>query len=536
MLPGKTRKPEDVLWMVWRRKWTFFLPFGFIFAATVLVTTLLPDRYRSETVILVVPQRVPESYVRSTVTMNLADRLRSIQQQIQSRTRLETIIRDFDLYPLERATMPMEDVVAMMRRDVQVEIVKGDTFRVSYTSGDPKKAMQVADRLASEYTSESMQDRAALASATTSFLQSQLDEARRRLLEQESKIAAFKQLHAGTLPSERDPNLAVMHNLELQIQSVIDATNRDRDRRLLLERSLADAEADFRAGRFTGASAAPGDASGAPPGSLSAADELDNARASLKQLELRLKPEHPDVLYTKRLIKELEAKAAAEAGQPAAASPRTVRGRAADEAAAQRRIKEIRDSMASLDITLASRQTEEKRLRDEILGYQSRISSTPSVEAELTALTRDYETVRKGYESLLTKQEESKVAGALEQRQIGEVFRVIDRARLPESPVSPKRFRLNLAGALAGLLVGFSLVAFLDYRDNGLRSEDDVLSVLSLPVLASIPWIETAQDRRRRQRQVKLGIASAAAVIMLLVGAGAAAWRAGLLNRPLRFW
>jgi polysaccharide chain length determinant protein (PEP-CTERM system associated) len=535
VLPGKTRKPEDVLWMVWRRKWTFLLPFGLIFAATVVVTTLLPDRYRSETVILVVPQRVPESYVRSTVTMNLADRLRSIQQQIQSRTRLEMIIRDFDLYPLERATMAMEDVVAMMRRDVQVEIVKGDTFRVSYTSGDPKKAMQVADRLASEYTSESMQDRAALATATTSFLQSQLDEARRRLAEQESRIAAFKQLHAGTLPSERDPNLAVMHNLELQIQSVVDAANRDRDRRLLLERSLADAEADFRAGRFTAAGTA-GDAGAASPGPLTTADELENARASLKQLELRLKPEHPDVVYTKRLIQELETKAAAEAAQPAAASSRPVRGRAADEAAAQRRIKEIRDSIASLDVTLASRQAEEKRLRDEILGYQSRISATPSVEAELTALTRDYETVRKGYEDLLAKQEESKVAGALEQRQIGEVFRVIDRARLPESPVSPKRFRMNLAGALAGLLVGFSLVAFLDYRDNGLRSEDDVLSVLSLPVLASIPWIETAQDRRRRQRQLKLGIASAAAVIMLLVGAGAAAWRAGLLNRPLRFW
>jgi len=197
VLPGKTRKPEDVLWMIWRRKWAFFLPFGLVFAATVLFTALLPNRYRSETVILVVPQRVPETYVRSTVSMNLADRLRSIQQQIQSRTRLEPIIRDFDLYPVERTTMPMEEVVEMMRRDVEVDIVKGDTFMVSYTSGDPKKAMQVADRLASEFTSESMQDRAGIAEATTEFLQSQLDEARRRLADQESRLAAFKQRYAG---------------------------------------------------------------------------------------------------------------------------------------------------------------------------------------------------------------------------------------------------------------------------------------------------------------------------------------------------
>ncbi len=76
---------------------------------------MLPNRFRSETVILIVPQRVPESYVRSTVTARIEDRLRSIQQQILSRTRLELIIRDFNLYPSERQRLPMEDVVERMR-------------------------------------------------------------------------------------------------------------------------------------------------------------------------------------------------------------------------------------------------------------------------------------------------------------------------------------------------------------------------------------------------------------------------------------
>jgi protein tyrosine kinase modulator len=521
--------------MVWRRKWAFFVPFGLIFATTVLVAALMPNRYRSETVILVVPQRVPESYVRSTVTMNLADRLQSIQQQIQSRTRLEPIIRDFDLYPLERTTMSMEEVVALMRSDVEVEIVKGDTFKVSYTSGDPRKAMQVADRLASEFTSESMQDRAGIAEATTEFLQSQLDEARRRLADQESRLAEFKRQHAGRLPSERDPNLAAMRNLELQVQAVVDAVNRDRDRRLLLERSLADAEADFRAGRFSGLITNVDPAPDSPSAG-SAAEQLESARATLKALEVRLKPEHPDIVYQKRLVKELEAKAAAEAAQPGGGSTQSVRTRALEEAAAQRRIKEIRDSIDAIDVSLASRQNEEKRLRGEIAGYQSQIAATPSVEADLTALTRDYETVHRTYQDLLAKQEESKVAAALEQRRIGEVFRVIDRARLPESPVSPKRFRLDFMGAVLGMLVGFGLVAFLDYRDNGLRSEEDVVSVLDLPVLASIPRIETEVDRRRTARNRRIGIASAAAAVVVLAAVGAVAWKTGLLHRPLTFW
>ena len=97
----------------------------------------LPNVYRSETLILVVPQRVPESYVRSTVTARIEDRLQAISQQILSRTRLEQIVTDFNLYPKERADQElMEDIVERMRtRDIGIDIVKGDAFRVSYQAG-----------------------------------------------------------------------------------------------------------------------------------------------------------------------------------------------------------------------------------------------------------------------------------------------------------------------------------------------------------------------------------------------------------------
>ena len=72
-------------------------------ASAALWVRQLPNTYRSETLILVVPQRVPESYVRSTVTARIEDRLQTISQQIMSRTRLEQIVQDFNLYPQERA-------------------------------------------------------------------------------------------------------------------------------------------------------------------------------------------------------------------------------------------------------------------------------------------------------------------------------------------------------------------------------------------------------------------------------------------------
>src|SRR5258706_11322300 len=149
MIPGKQYTPELLMQIAGRYKWRIILPFVLIAATASVVTHYWPNEYRSDTLILVVPQRVPENYVRSTVTTRIEDRLQSISQQILSRTRLERIILDFNLYVEQRRTGIMEDIVEQMRRDIKIDVVKGDAFRVSYTGDNPRTVMKVTDRLAS---------------------------------------------------------------------------------------------------------------------------------------------------------------------------------------------------------------------------------------------------------------------------------------------------------------------------------------------------------------------------------------------------
>ena len=89
MLPGKVYRPEDVVRILRKRIWFLLVPFAVVAATTAVIARKLPDMYRSDTLILVVPQRVPENYVKSTVTTRIEDRLQSISQEILSRTRLE---------------------------------------------------------------------------------------------------------------------------------------------------------------------------------------------------------------------------------------------------------------------------------------------------------------------------------------------------------------------------------------------------------------------------------------------------------------
>ena len=191
---------------------------------------------------MVIPQRIPDSYVRSTVTASVQDRLVAITDQILSRTRLERIITEFDLYPQERRVSPMEDVVETMReRDVELQPPgREQSFRVSFTSADPTTAQKVTARLASMFIDENLREREKLAENTSVFLESQLEDAKERLLEHEKRLEEYRLRNSGELPSQMAANLQAINNNRMQLQSVNDTVNRVRERRLLVERQLTD--------------------------------------------------------------------------------------------------------------------------------------------------------------------------------------------------------------------------------------------------------------------------------------------------------
>jgi polysaccharide chain length determinant protein (PEP-CTERM system associated) len=527
VLPGKTVTPEVVLWMAWQRRWLILVPLVLVSAAAVIWSHSLPNLYKSETVILVVPQRVPESFVRSTVTSRIEDRLQSISPEILSGTRLERIIQEVGLYVDERQTMTMEELLELMRRNIRVETIKGDAFRVSYTSGDPVQAMEVTKRLASMFINENLRDRESLAEGTNQFLESQLNDARARLMNQEKAVEEFRRRHAGELPSQVTANLQSIQNNQMQVQAFAESISRNRDRVTLLDGLIGDALAE---GAHRGVSPAPG--TGANPSLTpgTAADRLQASRQSLAALQSRLTPRHPEIRRLERTIRDLEREAATEAG------PRPPDGREIEprpplttaEEARLDRLHEMQAEVKTLRLRIAHEEAEQQRLVSAIADYERRINAAPTRESELAELTRDYQTLQNVYASLLTRREDSKIAADLERRQIGEQFRILDPPRLPEKPFSPNRFKLNGLGVLLGLALGVGLAALREYRDTSLHNAADVMALVALPVLALIPVMANDAERRkdRRRRLVYYGVAAAA----LLLGAVAGvAWNARTL-------
>ncbi|HEY8550218.1 MAG TPA: Wzz/FepE/Etk N-terminal domain-containing protein [Vicinamibacterales bacterium] len=519
MLPGRKYTPDDIIRILSKGRWYIIVPVFFCTFAALLISRTRPDMYMSETIVQVLGQRVPDSYVRTTVTSSVEERLKQITEVIKSRTQLEQLINEFNLYPEQRAKRPLDDVIAMMRANVIVEPAGAaaggrrsnapvTAFRVAFSYPDKELALKTAQRITEMLIRENTEMRGNLAEATNEFLETQLADARRRLEEQERKLEAFRLRHAGSLPSQLQANMQAVQTTQMQLNSTLESLARDRDRKLMLERLYNDNEQMLRTLATTpppSQQADPATATGSPQQRLVA------ARANLEQLKLRLKPDHPDIRRTQRLIEELEAQVKAE-GQGGSETPRPA---SPEEVRRREQLAQQRAEIESLTRQISMKEREVARLQQQLATYQARIEAVPALESEETALMRDYETLQLTYQGLLAKSEDSKVAANLERRQIGEQFRVLDAPRVAEEGTGANRLQINLGGFALGLLIGLGYLAFREFRDTSYRSEADVTTVLSLPVLAVVPFAATPADiqtEARRRRTWRLAAVAVLAV------------------------
>lgn len=488
MFPGKTYTPKDILQALKRRLWWIAVPFVLLAAASLLFTLSLTHNYRSVATIQVLPEPTTNTLVRATVQPTVGDRLSSVGQETLTRARLEQIIGELGLYEEMRASTVMENVITRMRGDITFQMTDRDVFQVGFTATTPGTALTVAERLTSLFLHENAKNRGERAEAAMQFLASQLDDARKELEAQEKRVEEFRVQHGGELPTQLAGNTQELNNTQLRLRALVESKSRDHDQKLFLQRQLEFAQsAEEPAG---GGVISRGSADEVGDGTSGDTIDLARAEANLRALEMRLTAEHPDLQRVRRQVATLREKTTAGGTASGSYGSHTRR--------VNPRVREIQGQIELLDRQLASRVDEERELRARISNYSRRIEATPVRESELATLNRDYEDTRRLYSTLLQRQQEATMAADLERRNIGDRFRVIEPARLPEKPFSPNRRNYFLIALLISFGFSVSLGVVLEYRDSSLRTEEDITGSLRLPVLATIPVLNgTAHGRSR---------------------------------------
>jgi protein tyrosine kinase modulator len=511
-----------------RRRWVLaVLPFIFVVTAALSVAVFLPSLWTSRALVLVNRQAIPERYVAPTVQADIDARLLTLTQDILTPQRLTQIAQQNGLY---RSARSIDDLVDRMRKDIRIELVddrdrrtresKSFLFTVAYTAANPMVAARVANTLASLYIEENGRMREEQAAGTSEFLETQLRDVRERLQTQERVITAYKEKNLGELPEQKDVNLRTLERLQAQLQLAHENNRRATERRQMLTNSLGEIDTSVAM------TATPSAAGPSVTPADTAAARLNLLRQELAMAQTKFHDKYPDVMQLKDQIRVLEAKvetekqaaAAAQAAKPAAgATPK----RAGRDLRVPPENAYVQSLMTQLDqATVEAKTTAEEinNINAQISVYTRRLESTPKREQELAVLTRDYDTTRDLFKSLLAKRGEAGMASELEQRQKGESFRVIEPARLPDRPAGPNRFRLLLVGIALALGASGAAVVLAEQVDTSFRRVDEVRSTLPMPVLSAIPRITTEHDRSRTLRQRRWATAAVGFGLFIVAG------------------
>ena len=498
-----TEKPFDIhdyTEIFLRRIWYIVIPFIVIVAAAALYAFSLPKVYRATTLVLVTRQKVPESFVRPTVTSRIEDRLQSIGQEIMSRTRLEQVISEFALYSEEAKSLSREEIIELMRKNVKVELKgKEGFFTISYIGKDPKIVTMVTNKLASLFIEENLKLREQQAQGTSDFISVELNATRAKLEEQEGAITLFKKQYMAELPEQREANLKILEQLQLQSLKFSDNLKAAQDRKLIIQKQLSDMKMQMALGppsenlkeERTATTIQP-DLSQPPTPkqkiqSLEA--QLNHGRNLLNELKSKYTGRHPDILRAEKYIADLEEKIEETKGYDAKANMK-VRETAISDSPLVASIQEMEGQLVVTELEMKRLKEEDSKIKRKMAEVQARVENTPIREIAMSNLTRDYQNTRETYQSLLKKSQEAQQAENLERRQKGEQFKVIDPARIPEKPMQGKVLIILLFGFLAGLGFGLGLAFVREQMDRSFRDAEDLEATMEYKVLANIPKIE----------------------------------------------
>lgn len=473
---------RDYLDILKRRKLWVILPSIGAFVLAVVIALRMPNIYHSQTVILVDPQQVPNSYVPSTVTETVTDRLSMIRQLVLSPTRLSSLIHQLHLFGYANGKDDQQ-LVALMQKSIIVEVSDAGSqrlsaFKIAYSSGNPQEAAEVANRLAGAVVEENLKAREQQFSGTEEFLNTELQETKRQLEGKESEVGRIKTQYIMDLPESKQFHLEALDNLRMQLRNSQDRINRAEQEKVYLQSMLVNSNPSVDMDANTNAAA-----------QSTSVMQIQKLETNLSELRARYGPNYPDV---RKLQSQIDALKAKESHEEASAPVREVVPRPIEKRSVKNPVVEAQ--LAKLDQEIADQTKLQPQLQEQINFHESKLEQVPIFEGRIAGLMRDYDTLRTHYNSLLERKLSAEMASALEEHQKGERYVILDPAPVPDKPFGPNRGLISLAGLFGGLLGGFSLAMIRELTDESVRSEKEAARLFGATVLAGIPNIESSRQ------------------------------------------
>lgn len=520
------RQALSILRGMWRFRWPAVISAWVVAIVGLVVVFKIPDQYEASARIFVDTQSILKPLMAGlTIQPDVSQQVTMLSRTLISRPNVEKLIRMADMDLKANSKAEQEALVERLTKGIQIRNTGRDNlYSLAFRDSDQEKAKRVIQSLVSIFVEGSLGASRKDTDSAKTFLNEQIKQYEAKLEEAEARLKEFK-----------------LRNLDRQFEVSADgkdATSVVRESARQLEQAkleLREAEnardaAKQQLAALTTQGGADLPSMPAEPSIPLATPEID-ARISAQERNLdsllqRYTDRHPDVVSTRRLLKDLEAQKAKELAELKKAAKAAAAAAASAPAGAgvlgnpsNMIAQEMNRMLASAELQVASLKARVGEYTARYNAARAALKTSPQIEAEAAQLNRDYGIIKSNYDSLVSRRQSAVMSGELDVASGIADFRLIDPPRVTPKPVAPNRLAL-LPLALAVALAAGLAVSFVASQLRPVFSDPHELRVKTgIPMLGAISMaMSEVELRAERIGLIRFYGASVGLVGLFVVG------------------
>ena len=486
---------------MWKYRWVGLVVAWVAGVVGAVVVFVLPDRYEASARIYVDTQSILKPLMSGlAVQPNVEQQVTMLSRTLISRPNVEKLVRMADLDLKNQSKAQQEATIETVTNNLSITSSGRDNLYIlGYRDSDPETAKRVVQALVSIFVESSLGQTRQGTSTATTFINEQIKAYEAKLEEAESRLKEFKLKNLSNMAGDGKDSAAHIAELSNQLERA-----RLEYKEAVNARDAAKAQLEAEKARGGGGGGGQTTAQSLiqEANANVATPELDARLAELSRnldaLLQRYTDQHPDIITTRKLIKDLEDQRKREIAElrKAAMNVPTV---AVAQNTGSLATQELVRILATTEVQVASLRARVDEYSGRYAQAVAALKTAPQLESDLAQLNRDYAIHKKNYEDLVQRREQASISGELDVASGVADFRVIDPPRANPKPVAPNRLLL-LAGAMAAAL---GVGVFTTFAASQLRpvfhDADDLRARVELPILGVVTRLVTDADRARQR-------------------------------------
>jgi polysaccharide chain length determinant protein (PEP-CTERM system associated) len=489
---------------IWKYRWQAMTVAWVVVVVGWVTVYKLPDDYKASARVYVDTQSILKPILAGmTSIQNVEQQVSIMSRTLLSRPNIERVIRMVDLDVKASTLKDKEEIINELMKQIKIAgTSSNDIYTITYNDADPKLAKNVVQSLLTIFIEGSLGDKKQDSDKAIRFIDDQIKQYEQKLVNAENAMKEFKQRNSSVLVGKDGSYSAKLEeSIELLNQAKLGLAEAEHARNAIkseIAREEPNAEGAVAKASPTAAN-------------LELDARLQTMNKNLDSLRLQFTDQHPDVVSTKRLIEQLEARKKEEASKP------SIDGQVG---------KSYGPVMQQLKVALSGAEAKVASMRARVEEYSARhgrlkalSAAVPELEAQMAQLNRDYEINKTNYGKLLASRESAKLSGNLTTTTEIMTFRIIDPPTVPVKPAGPNRPLLFSAVFVAALLIGTGVALLISQARPTFLSHAQLREITGLPVLGSVSMNWTQQETMRRRRSLLAFSCSFAGMIVLFSGA-----------------